>query len=150
MHRETTTASSLDAASPGSSLVRAALRWQHAANEALRAIEITHSHLNLLSGLQDLTASGDPITQVRLCAHTSTDVMATSKALRVLETRGLVERRPHPTDTRARAVVLTKAGAAILKKGLRIVATVDRSVFGNEPTTERLHRGLLAIAGGGR
>jgi DNA-binding MarR family transcriptional regulator len=150
MHRETTTASTLDASSPGSGLVRAALRWQHAANEALAGISITHSQLNLMSGLHDLSVLGDPVTQVRLCAHTSTDVMATSKALRVLEARGLVERRPHPTDTRARAVVLTKAGAAVLRKGLRIVATVDRSMFDDTPSTERLHRMLLAIAGGGR
>ncbi len=57
-----------------------------------------------------------PVTQRALADHAGTDPMMTSQVLRALETKGLVERRPHPDDSRARSLVATAAGVALANR----------------------------------
>jgi DNA-binding MarR family transcriptional regulator len=55
--------------------------------------------------------------------------MMTSQVLRALERRGLVERRVHPTDARARAVAATAAGRALASRAVVAVEACDDSFF---------------------
>jgi DNA-binding MarR family transcriptional regulator len=71
-----------------------------------------------------------PVTQRRLAEHAATDPMMTSQVLRALEERGLVVRRPHPHDRRARALAVTRKGAALANRSVRAVEECDRSFFG--------------------
>jgi DNA-binding MarR family transcriptional regulator len=56
--------------------------------------------------------------------------MMTSQVLRTLEAKELIERRPHPTDARARAVTVTPAGVDLANRANVAVEQVDRDYFG--------------------
>lgn len=55
-------------------------------------------------------ARGQALTQRELARRMSSDPSTVRAMLVLLEQRGLVERRTHPTDARARTVALTAAG----------------------------------------
>jgi DNA-binding MarR family transcriptional regulator len=47
----------------------------------------------------------------------------------LLERRGLVERRPHPTDGRARGVALTREGRSVFKKAWSLSESTRRQLL---------------------
>jgi DNA-binding MarR family transcriptional regulator len=55
-----------------------------------------------------------PLTLRELAESLSTDAPAATVTVNDLEERGLVERRPHPTDGRTKLVSLTAAGRRVL------------------------------------
>ncbi|MGW4126338.1 MarR family transcriptional regulator, partial [Nocardia sp. NPDC004711] len=55
--------------------------------------------------------------------------MMTSQVLRTLEQKGLLERRDHPTDRRAKSLVPTESGAALVNRAIGAVETCDRDFF---------------------
>jgi DNA-binding MarR family transcriptional regulator len=65
-----------------------------------------------------------------------------------LESRGLVERRPHPTDRRAHALHVTDEGRAILGRGRRLAAEAQAQLLAPLDSDERkqLHDLLLRVA----
>ncbi|MEU8435809.1 MarR family transcriptional regulator [Streptomyces sp. NPDC029216] len=65
-----------------------------------------------------------------------------------LEKQGLVERHPHPTDRRAKHLVLTGEGTALRTRLLDLLH-VDSPVAGLAPEEQRVLRDLLerAVAG---
>ena len=81
--------------------------------------------------LQDMTlpqwralgqlAHSNGLSQAALAALIETDQMTTSKILRLLETRGLIERLPDPADSRAKIVRNTPQAAGIVG-AMRVVA----------------------------
>ncbi|MDZ4782231.1 MAG: MarR family transcriptional regulator [Planctomycetia bacterium] len=60
--------------------------------------------------LLSILAEGDQITQQELGRRASSDPNTIRAMLVLLEKQGLVARRPHPTDGRARSVTLTTKG----------------------------------------
>jgi DNA-binding MarR family transcriptional regulator len=122
------------AESPGLAMWRVTNAWQAEQRAALRQHDLTHVQFVLLASLTWLDAA-EPVTQQDLAAHAGTDPMMTSQVLRVLEKRSLVERRPHPTDSRARSLVVTEAGAHLANRAVGDVEAVDRRFF--EPLGER-------------
>ncbi len=70
--------------------------------------------------------------------------MMTSQVLRALESRGLVERRPHPTDARARALTATAIGLDLANRANNAVAGVDREYFATLGTDRADFTDLLA------
>ena len=61
-------------------------------------------------------AEEDRITQQTLARRTSSDPNTIGAMLALLERRRLIERRTHPTDRRARSVVLTRRGHRTLAR----------------------------------
>jgi DNA-binding MarR family transcriptional regulator len=102
--------------------------WQAMIRAALRPTGLTHVQFVLLASLTWLQ-SDQPITQRRLAKFARTDEMMTSQVLRALEADHLVERRTHPGDARARAVVVTPAGIALANRANAIVELADRQFF---------------------
>ena len=115
--------------SPGLALWRVTNAWQAAQRTALRPYGLTHVQFVLLASLAWLNADA-PVRQRDLARHAHTDPMMTSQVLRALEAKGLIERRPHPTDGRARALTVTPDGAALANRAIGAVETVDRHFFG--------------------
>ena len=74
----------------------------------LESHELTHVQFVLLASLWWLVDHDRPPTQARLAQQAGTDPMMTSQVTRKLETRGLLERAPDPTDSRARLLRLTR------------------------------------------
>jgi DNA-binding MarR family transcriptional regulator len=55
--------------------------------------------------------------------------MMTSQVLRALEQRGHIERLPHPSDGRARALAATSAGRALANRAIVAVEACDTAFF---------------------
>jgi len=70
-----------------------------------------------------------PPSQTQLAEHAGTDPMMTSQVIRKLAARGLLDRHPNPTDSRARQLTLTPLGAAVLTRALADVETTDENYF---------------------
>src|SRR4051794_32809627 len=60
-------------------------------------------------------------TQIRLAERCQLDKTTMVVTVDRLEQRGLVERRPSPTDRRARIIVVTEAGRALAEEGDALV-----------------------------
>ncbi|WP_248581986.1 MarR family winged helix-turn-helix transcriptional regulator [Nocardioides sp. InS609-2] len=136
-------------ASPGLLMWRATNAWQAAQRAALKPHDLTHVQFVLLASLVWLDADG-PVTQKALAGHAGTDPMMTSQVLRALESTGLVQRRPHPSDARARAVVATEKGVALANRAVGSVEAVDRDFFGPLGSRAAELVELLAVLGGHR
>ncbi len=117
--------------SPGLLLWRVTHTWQAAQRAALRPFDLTHVQFVLLASLTWLAVDPErPVSQRDLARHTGTDPMMTSQVLRALEDKGLVERRPHPTDARARSLVPTSAGVQLANRAVVAVEETDARFFG--------------------
>ncbi len=73
--------------------------------------------------------TSQPPSQIQLAEHAGTDPMMTSQVIRKLAARGLLDRHPNPTDSRARQLSLTPNGAAVLTGALADVETTDETYF---------------------
>jgi DNA-binding MarR family transcriptional regulator len=114
--------------SPGLLLWQVTNRWQAAQRAVLKPYGLTHVQFVLLAALTWLGADG-PVTQKALAGHAATDPMMTSQVLRALETQGLVERRPHPQDGRARALAVTAEGRELANRAVTAVEACDAEFF---------------------
>jgi MarR family transcriptional regulator, organic hydroperoxide resistance regulator len=114
--------------SPGFMLWRVSSLWQRQIKTALEPFDLTHTQFVLLAGLSWLEGQGH-ITQVQLADHLGMDVMMTSQVLRTLESKGLVERPAHPTDSRAKALKLTHTGLELSAKTVPVVEAADQDFF---------------------
>ncbi|HEV2635394.1 MAG TPA: MarR family transcriptional regulator [Actinocrinis sp.] len=114
--------------SPGLLLWQVTNRWQAAMRAVLKPFGLTHVQFVLLAALSWLGADG-PVTQKALADHAATDPMMTSQVLRALEAQGLVERRPHPQDGRARALAVTAEGRELADRAVVAVEACDAEFF---------------------
>ncbi|BEP15289.1 MarR family transcriptional regulator [Acidothermaceae bacterium B102] len=114
--------------SPGLLLWQVTNRWQAAQRAALKPHGLTHVQFVVLASLSWLAADG-PVTQKALADHAAIDPMMTSQVLRALEHLGLVHRKDHPTDRRAKALAVTPAGRALANKAVRAVEACDAEFF---------------------
>lgn len=88
--------------------------------------------------------SGEPSTQVALAQHLGIDRTMMTYLLDDLENAGLVERRPDPTDRRARRVSLTAAGVSRLNELKQDLQRVEDGLLDPLDDAERsVLRGLL-------
>jgi DNA-binding MarR family transcriptional regulator len=115
--------------SPGLLLWQVTNAWQAAQRAALRPFDLTHVQFVLLASLT-WQQEDQPVTQRQLAEHIRADPMMTSQVLRTLEAKGLIHRRPHPTDARARALTATPAGVNLANRANAVVEQVDRDYFG--------------------
>lgn len=76
------------------------------ADACLQPLGVTANQFVLLG----LLAEEDGVTQRELVERASSDANTVRAMLVALEEKGLVTRRPHPEDGRARRVKLTRAG----------------------------------------
>ena len=95
----------------------------------MKPFGITHAQFVLLASLAWLADNEKPITQIDLAHHAKMDVMMTSNVLRTLEHKGLLERQSHPTDTRAKSLVVTGKGRELAKKTVTVVEAIDKAFF---------------------
>ena len=94
----------------------------------------------VLAGLRD-----EPPTQLVLARRLGLDRTVMTHLLDDLERAGLVERRPDPADRRARRIIATAAGAALLDALDGRLATVEDAVLAPlDPVERRTLRALLS------
>lgn len=119
--------------SPGFLLWQVTNLWQKQQRAALDPLDLTHVQFVLLASLAWMTRQGTAVTQVQLAHHARTDVMITSEVVRTLEKKGLLQRTPHPVDTRAKCLTMTSQGEEKMKQALHVVEEVDHSFFATLP-----------------
>lgn len=103
--------------------------WQREIRKALLPYDLTHSQFVLLASTHWLTLQNEDVTQILLSGHTKIDPMTTSTVLRTLQAKGLLKRQEHSTDTRAKTVMLTEAGIAVIKQAVVVVEDFDKRFF---------------------
>ncbi len=127
-------------------LWRATNLWQRAMRQALEPLGLTHVQFMLLAGMAELRQNISAPSQAQLAAQCRTDVMMTSQVVRALETAGLLQRKDHPTDRRARYLLLTPLGEAKLAQAYPAVEQVDSAFFGVLGKKQgKLHKHLGAL-----
>lgn len=115
------------AASKGLLLERVASAWQAALRDALAPLALTPAQFHLLAVAMWLgQEAGTGARQSDIAALSGTDTVTTSEVLRALERRGLVDRVPHATDRRAKAVTITIAGATLVTEAVRVTGEAER------------------------
>jgi DNA-binding MarR family transcriptional regulator len=92
--------------------------------------------LNLLGGLQGAN-------QQELGSAMGVDPSTMVSLIDELEAAGLAQRRPHPADRRARAVVLTPKGRRLRERARQMASQVEDEVLGGLTAAER--RELLRL-----
>jgi DNA-binding MarR family transcriptional regulator len=93
--------------------LRAAYLAMHRRTDALMGrFGVTADQFVVLAAL----AEGDALTQSDLGSKTLSDPNTLRAMLVLLERQGLIERRPHATDGRARSVSLTRRGRGVFQK----------------------------------
>ena len=120
--------------------------WQREIKKALAQYDLTHSQYVLLASTHWLTLQKQDVTQVLLSTHTKIDPMTTSTVLRALQTKGLLQRQEHATDTRAKSVALTETGKQVIKQAVVVVEDFDRQFFSVlDVGTAEFNKKLLAL-----
>lgn len=122
--------------------------WQREIKKALEKFGLTHSQFVLLASIHWLTLGKQDVTQILLSSHTKIDPMTTSTVLRTLQTKGLLKRQEHSTDTRAKTVALTSEGIKVVKQSVKAVEQFDNTFFkslGNK--TKDFNKYLLSLLG---
>lgn len=115
--------------SPGLLLWQVTNLWQRRQRAALKEVDLTHVQFVLLASLAWLSRNGEPVTQARVAEHAKTGAVMTSEVLRTLQRKGLVERRPHPDDTRAKSLKPTSKGIEVVRRALTLVERTDQEFF---------------------
>jgi MarR family transcriptional regulator for hemolysin len=95
-------------------------------------------------------ASEDERTQIQLAELADLDKTTMVVTVDKLEKAGFAERRPSHTDRRARVIVVTEAGARVVRHGAKIVDRVHGEVLAALPGNdgEIFARALVQLAGG--
>ena len=120
--------------------------WQREIKKALEPYGLTHAQFVLLASIHWLNGQQGDVTQVVLAAHTRMDPMTTSTVLRTLQTKDLIQRHEHATDTRAKMVALTSGGLRVTQQAIQTVEKFDQTFFGSlGPQQEGFDHQLRAL-----
>ena len=104
--------------------------WRRHFVAGLKPLDLTDLEFCVLSGVNHLAQrTGEPPTQVAVASYFAVNVMTVSQLVRRLEKRGLIRRRRHATDTRARILSLTADGEHTLNEALKLADELHRSFF---------------------
>lgn len=113
-------------------------------SERIAALGLT---TRMWGALNVLDAEGET-TQQFLGKCTGIDPSSMVATIDDLEARGLVERRPHPSDRRAHALHLTEQGREVLARGRRLARSAQEDLLAPLDAEQRktLHELLLRLA----
>ena len=95
----------------------------------LDKLGITHTQFIVLANIFRLSDNKKVLTQIDIANESRMDKMMVSKVLRALQTKELVTREEHITDTRAKTILITQSGKTLLKKAFEKVKNVETSFF---------------------
>ena len=104
--------------------------WQRELKLALLPHRLTPVQYVVLTSAYNLAERNEEVTQNDIAMDALTDPMTTSIALRGLQEKKFVVRRPHKADTRANSVSITAAGIGLLRKAMKDVEIAEHDFFG--------------------
>lgn len=95
----------------------------------LDKLGITHTQFIVLANIFRLSDDSKILTQIDIANKSKMDKMMVSKILRTLQTKDLVTREVHTTDTRAKTILITQNGKTLLEKAFETVKKAENSFF---------------------
>ncbi len=116
--------------SPGFLFIKAYSKWYSEIQKTLHAIGLTHPQLVILTVIAYFQNHGENPTQKMVADHSSIDAMTTSQILKLLEKKLYIQRMQHPTDTRAKIILLLDAGRDKVNQGIPLIENIDDLYFG--------------------
>ena len=119
--------------------------WQREIRKTLKKFDLTHTQFVILASSYWLTNKKDNVTQVEIAEFIDIDKMLTSNVIRKLIEKGLLNRKEHKTDTRAKVIMLTDKGVDILKKSITEVEKFDVIFFGKLSNKNEFNKELLRL-----
>ena len=127
---------------------RLSMRWRAKVDRAVAPYGLTHATYSVLASLYGETQAGTSPSQRHLADITGMDAVYISKLVRSLERDGLVKRAPHPDDTRAVKLTLSRLGRARITKAIDTVSTLHDDLLaplgGPQSPASREFKGALA------
>lgn len=115
--------------SPSFFLMQAVQTMEKNIRELLVDFDLTKTQFNLLMGLIVLIKGGKVVTQVDLADFLKADKMMVSEVLRTLEKKGYIVREKYSGDRRAKSLVVTEKGLAIIEVALKHAVKFDEEFF---------------------
>jgi MarR family transcriptional regulator, organic hydroperoxide resistance regulator len=103
--------------------------WEKSLLDIVGDFDLTNTQFKMLASLILLTKDERIITQMDLARLLGADKMMVSEVLRTLEKKGYVIRVPHPSDKRAKSLIVTKKGLAIVERAAQHAAEFDDKFF---------------------
>ena len=110
-------------------LHHAALRWRREMDDRLRPLGLTHTQFDVLASTSWLGITGGAPTQQEVADFAGVDRMMTSKVVRTLVGRGLIQREPDPGDARAFRLRVTPDGRTVVSDSTAIARAIDADMF---------------------
>lgn len=107
---------------------RLAMRWQTACDRVVAPMGLTQAQYSLLASLYGFTLSGARPSQRELADFTGLDPIFVSKLARALESRGLLRRDVHPSDSRAVQLTLTDDGVSAIVPAVAAVRELQEEI----------------------
>jgi DNA-binding MarR family transcriptional regulator len=113
----------------GFALWREAMRWQRNLDASLSPLRLTHTQYLVLFASDNVTEeTRDAVTQRAIAENAGHDEVTTSRVVRVLCERGLLD-RGGSEDRRAYRVTLTAKGRQVLKRAATDVEAAAKRFF---------------------
>lgn len=132
--------------SPGFLLWKLTVLWQRTLTEVLSNLGITQTQYALLASICWLELKNGHVTQAGLIDHTKMDKMTVSKAIRKIETMGLLIRKPSCLDSRTSDVRLTVSGEKLTHRAIKAVESADNLFFSGLKEERLRHYKELTLA----
>ncbi len=114
---------------PGVLLWHASKLWQKYLNAALKDLGLSSTNAIILCNIWHLVVENELVTQAAVAKLSGVDIMTTSSAVRVLESKGYVSRQQAESDRRAQEVSLTAAGEAAAYQAMQCIAATHQAFF---------------------
>jgi DNA-binding MarR family transcriptional regulator len=115
--------------STGYLLYHLTMLMQRKMKRELDKLDITHTQFVILASSYMLSKKNESVTQIGIANQSKMDKMMVSKVLRTLQSKGLITRQEHLTDTRAKMILLTEDGIRLFQKAFVIVKQVEKEFF---------------------
>lgn len=115
--------------SPGYLLSQLTMLLHRRQKKALDPLDLTQTQFVLLTSVAWLTNNSENVTQVEIANLNNFDRMMVSKVLRTLQSKELITRQEHDTDTRAKVIKITPKGKQVLQSALTAVENTDIAFF---------------------
>ncbi len=131
--------------SPGFLLWQTTTSWQRRIKKSLESFRISHAQFVIMAILLWFEENNYDTTQVLIVNWSKLDKMTVSKSLKKLVAQGLVDRKEHKTDMRAKSVELSEDGKTLIRKLVPMVEKIDADFFGNVSLGEQ--QSLVHILG---
>ncbi|MGA9142094.1 MAG: MarR family transcriptional regulator [Methanocella sp.] len=103
--------------------------WEKSLQDIVGDFDLTNTQFKMLASLMLLTKNERVITQMDIANLLDADKMMVSEVVRTLEKKGYIIRVSHPRDKRAKSLIVTKKGLAVVERAVQHAAEFDDKFF---------------------